>query len=202
VSTRCAGPWGLYGIGGYFRFARCRHFHTTFIRALVVIMLSACSQEPAGQESGDSKIVPREEPDAGDLPLEYVFIPDDSFTTSVEIVVPTDALAGEWIPVSAKRRSGPWKRVMRKEVPPGEAWLASQPREFEPEVAQNVTWVTEPPLAAIFDVRSIEEVRREGVWTKRKAMFAKPGIYQIWAQNGFPSRAKSNVVTIRVRSEQ
>jgi hypothetical protein len=178
-----------------------RDLHAIVVRTfLALIMLSACSQEPAGQESGISKIVPREEPDAGDPPSEYVFIPDDDFTTSVEIVVPTDALAGEWIPVGAKRRSGPWKRVTRKEVPPGKPSLTSQPREFEPEVARNVTWLTEPPFAAIFDIPSIEEIRREGVWTKRKAMFAKPGIYKIWAENGFPSRAKSNVVTITVRS--
>src|SRR5258707_13007314 len=129
-------------------------------------------------------------------PSEYVFIPDDNFTTSVEIVVPTDALVGEWIPVSAKRWSGPWKRVTLKDVPPDRPWLTSQPGEFEPEVARNVTWLTEPPLAATFDALSDEDIRREGVWTKRKAMFAKPGIYKIWAQNGFPSRAKSNVVTI------
>src|SRR5258708_37396345 len=97
------------------------HLRAILLRtSLAFIMLSACSQES--------------------VPPEYVFIPDDNFSTSVEIVVPTDALAGEWIPVSAKRWSGPWKRVIRKEVPPDKLWFKSQPPGFQPEVAENLAW--------------------------------------------------------------
>jgi hypothetical protein len=41
----------------------------------------------------------------------FVFVPAENFSASVEIVVPTEAEAGEWIPLRAKRWSGPWKGV-------------------------------------------------------------------------------------------
>src|SRR5262245_3457907 len=106
-------------------FARKRHLA---LALLPFLLLVACSEPPSN----------------------LVFVPGYDFSVSVEIALQTEAVAGEAIKVSAKRTSGPWKRVRQAEVPTGAMWLARQPLEVEPEVAENVWWETDPPRAARF----------------------------------------------------
>lgn len=158
-----------------------RHLAVT----LLPLLLLACSEQPGdGEEAGD-----------GTAPTGFVFVPGDDFSVSLEIAVQAEAAAGEWITVSAKRRSGPWKRVKHTETPKGGIWFTSRPRELEPEVAENVWWETEPSFSARFGT-----LPGRG-WMPRTAMFAEPGTYKIWALT-LPGRTKSNVVTVTVRSNK
>ena len=122
---------------------------------------------------------------------EYVYVPADNYVISVEIALPAEARAGEWTALSAQRRSGPWKRVRRTEAPAGFVPFGKPPPEFESEVADNLFWMTEPP-GARFDVPAMQPHRRF-------VLFPKPGTYQVWARSAYPTDAKSNVVTVRVR---
>jgi len=130
--------------------------------------LHACSQEP-----------------------EFVYVPAQDYVTSVEISAPAEARAGDWVVLSAQRRSGPWQRVRRGAAPPGFVPFERPPPEYEPEVADNLFWMTDPP-GARFDLPS-------GTDHKRRVRFEKPGAYQVWARSAYPSDAKSNVVTISVK---
>jgi hypothetical protein len=125
----------------------------------------------------------------------FVFVPAENFSASVEIVVPTEAVAGEWISLRAKRRSGPWKRVFVV-LPPDEPWLSEQPPELESEVSRAVFWETDPPLSARCSFPVGDDTR-----STQTAMFTKPGVYKIWAVSFLPW-AKSNVVTVTVRSNK
>lgn len=143
--------------------------------ALFPFLLMACS-EPPGEE---------------------VFVPADDFSVSLEIVVQAEAIAGKPFLVSAKRRSGPWKRVRRTEIPRGTMPFAftTKPPELEPEVAENVHWYTDPPVSGLLG--SLPGC----CWLPRTATFAVPGTYKIWAVT-MPRGVKSNVVTVTVRSNK
>jgi len=108
-------------------------------------------------------------------PGEEVLVPGDQFSVSLEIAVQTEAIAGEAFLVSAKRRSGPWKRVKRSEVRTGVMAFPTKPPELEPQVAENVFWETEPTRSARFGTLS------GCCWLPRTATFAAPGTYKIWA---------------------
>jgi hypothetical protein len=135
-----------------------------------LMALAACSPEPES---------------------EYVYVPADDYVISVQIIVPGEARVGEWIPLSAERRSGPWKRVRRAEAPPGFEPFGRPPAVHEAEVADNLDWLTDPP-GARFDLPPLDGHRR-------KVRFDRPGTYQVWARNAYPTDAKSNVVTVTVR---
>lgn len=140
------------------------------MRAWVVALagLCGCSQEP-----------------------EFVYVPAENYVISVEIAVPPQAQSGEWVPLSAQRRSGPWKRVRREESPAGFVPFERPPPEFESEVADNLHWMSDPP-GAQFDLPA-------GADHRRKVRFDRPGTYQLWARSAYPTDAKSNIVTITVR---
>jgi len=138
--------------------------------ALVLAGLCACSQAP--------------EP-------EFVYVLADNYVISVEISVPDEGRVGEWIPLSAQRRAGPWKRVKRAEAPPTVVPFGRPPPEYEAEVADGLHWMSDPP-GARFDLPPLEG-------RKRKVRFDKPGTYQLWASEAYPTDAKSNVVTVRVK---
>jgi hypothetical protein len=134
------------------------------------VTLVACSQDP---EPG------------------YVYVPAEGYVISVEITVPGEARVGEWLQLSAQRRSGPWKRVKRAQAPAGFVPFEKPPPELEREVADNLHWMTDP-AGARFDIPY-------GASHGRAVQFEKPGTYQVWARNAYPSDAKSNVVTVRVK---
>src|SRR5438093_13750852 len=85
-------------------------------------------------------------------PPEFVFVPAENYKISVEIEVPQEAVVGEWISLRARRRSGQWKRVKYAEVIPDTPWFTKPPPAYEGEVADNLTWLTEPPGVARFDI--------------------------------------------------
>ena len=122
---------------------------------------------------------------------EYVYVPADDYVISVQISLPAEARAGEWTRLSAQRRSGPWKRIRRDEAPAGFVPFVKPPPELESEVADNLFWMTDPP-GARFDVPAMQPHHRF-------VLFPKPGTYQVWARNAYPTDAKSNVVTVNVR---
>lgn len=130
--------------------------------------LHACSQEP-----------------------EFVYVPAEDYVIAVEISLPAEARAGEWVTLSAQRRAGPWKRVPRADAPAGVVPFKRPPPQFEAEVADNLHWITEP-ASARFDIPN-------GTSHVRKVRFDEPGTYQVWARNAYPTDAKSNVVTVTVR---
>lgn len=123
---------------------------------------------------------------------EFVYVLGDNYTISVQVSAPGEARVGEWVPLSAQRRSGPWKRVRRGSAPQGVVPFGKPPPAFEPEVAASVHWRTEPSGVARFDVPQLPTDRRQ-------VQFLKPGTYQVWAFNAYPTDAKSNVVTVTVR---
>lgn len=118
-------------------------------------------------------------------------MPADDYVISVQISLPAEARAGEWTRLSAQRRSGPWKRIRRDEAPAGFVPFVKPPPELESEVADNLFWMTDPP-GARFDVPAMQPHHRF-------VLFPKPGTYQVWARNAYPTDAKSNVVTVNVR---
>ena len=126
---------------------------------------------------------------------EHVYVPADDYRVVVTIVVPEKAKAGEWIPLKASRKSGPWKKISTRDLPPDVRWFVRPPPQFEDEVADNLTWLTDPPQVARFDVPTPSEAMNH----ERKVRFSKPGTYKIWGDNAYPTSSKSNVVTIRVR---
>jgi hypothetical protein len=159
--------------------------------ALALVVLSACSEEQAhcpGAPTTLHSIV-----DLG--ATAFVFVPDENFSVSVEIVAPTETVAGEWIPLRAKRRSGPWKRI-RAVLPVDQPWFLSQPPELENEVSKGVFWETDPPRSAHCGFPLGGHTGET-----QTAMFAKPGLYKIWAVSASPW-AKSNVITVSVYSNR
>lgn len=122
---------------------------------------------------------------------EFVYVPAEDYVIAVEISLPAEARAGEWVTLSAQRRTGPWKRVPRADAPAGFVPFERPPPQFEAEVADNLHWITEP-AGARFDIPN-------GASHARKVRFDEPGTYQVWARNAYPTDAKSNVVTVTVR---
>jgi hypothetical protein len=151
--------------------------------ALLMLLLFACSQEPSASKGED---VTRPE---------FVYVPAENYKISVDIAVPREAVAGEWITLRATRTSGPWKLIKASELAPGTTWFIKPPPEHEREVADNLRWLTEPPGAARFDVpvHAIGPISHE-----RKAVFRKPGTYRLRAHNAYPTEAESNSIMITV----
>ena len=116
---------------------------------------------------------------------EMVFIPAESYACTVRIAVPTEATAGEWIPLKASRTSGPWRQVKRSEVPEGTKFYLKSPPGVEDDVQANVNWQTDPPNAAQFNLPAVAESALSGV-RERQAVFSQPGVYKIWAVNVSP----------------
>ena len=158
--------------------------------ALVALLLVACSEQPAPCTAAPTVMTRLVNVGA----TEFVFVPAENFSASVEIVAPAEAVTGEWITLLAKRRSGPWKQVLAV-LPPDEPWSLQQPPELENEVSRSVFWETDPPFSARCGVPLYDHTPG----TTQTAMFAKPGLYKIWAVSLFP-QAKSNVVTVSDRA--
>ena len=126
---------------------------------------------------------------------DYVFVPAENYKLSVQVVVPTTAFVNEWIPLKASRSSGPWTRVRRADLPPESRWFAEPPPSFEPEVADNLDWLTDPPGAGRYDLPTAATAGRTN---ERKVIFSKPGVYFVWGESAYPTKGKSNVATITI----
>ena len=95
---------------------------------------------------------------------ERVFVPGKSFKHSVEISTQQGGIAivhvGEWLSLSARRSTGPWVEVGRESLGPEGCWVAAAPSLVEDEVADNVTWSTEPKGVAEFNLRLLPDHSR------------------------------------------
>jgi hypothetical protein len=128
-------------------------------------------------------------------PPEYVYIPAEDYSISVEIRVPKTGTINEWIPLRASRRSGPWKRVRSSEISAETKWYSAPLPAFEEEVADNLDWSIDPPQLAQLDVTPIFPGH------VRAIRFKAPGVYTLQARNAFPTQAESNVVSIRIDTD-
>jgi hypothetical protein len=127
---------------------------------------------------------------------QFVYVPSTEIEVRVRIAAPEKVRQGEPVRLHATKESiGEWKRIRYTELPPNARWFARPWPAHEAEVAANLTWKTDPPMAARYDVglRSLE------LGMQREAVFKAPGTFKIWALNATPYPAKSNVVTVDVR---
>src|SRR5215472_1253807 len=108
----------------------------------------------------------------------YPYVPADGYSCSVKISLSKEAKVGEWIPLKASRRSGPWRQVKRSEVTDEAKAFPKRPPEFEDDVQANLRWLTDPPNVAQFNVATLEDIERNPL--ERKVRFNQPGVYKIW----------------------
>jgi hypothetical protein len=124
----------------------------------------------------------------------YMYVAAEGFASVVTATAPPTARVGEWVLLSATRRSGPWNPVRREEVRPEEISMF-EPPIFEREVAANLSWTIDPPGLATFNIR--DEIAGMDP-SARCVMFDAPGVYKLKGYSAFPYGALSNEVTIRV----
>jgi hypothetical protein len=131
-------------------------------------------------------------------PPDRVFVPGSPFTHIIDVRTAQGATAtvktGEWLTLHARRRTGPWTEVDRKSLGQDGCWVARPPPADEPEVADNVTWSTDPLKAGEFD----GGLREDHV---RRVRFAAPGRYVLKAASSTwcSSQADSNTLVVVVR---
>jgi len=131
-------------------------------------------------------------------PPDRVFVPGSPFTHIVEVQTAQGATAavkvGEWLTLHARRRTGPWTEVDRKSLGQDGCWVAPPPPAEEPEVANNVTWSTDPLEAREFD----DGLRQDHV---RRVRFSAPGRYVLKATSATycSAKADSNTLVVVVR---
>jgi hypothetical protein len=126
-----------------------------------------------------------------------VYIPGPDYHLELTIRMPQTAKVGEWFPLEATRKSGPWVAVDPSAVPAGVTPLRKPPPEIDNQVASNLSWDVEPKGAAETSVpKSLAEARAGAL--RRSMRFTRSGEYKVSATTAFPTPGKSNVVTIRV----
>jgi hypothetical protein len=126
----------------------------------------------------------------------YLYVPGEGYSCTVNISLPNEAKVGEWIPLKASRRCGPWRQVRRSEVTDEAKAYPKQPPEFENDVEANLRWLTDPPNVGRFNVATAEDITRNPL--ERKVRFNQAGVYKIWAITAYPTTATSNVETITI----
>lgn len=126
-------------------------------------------------------------------PNGYTYVPAEGFASIVTILAPSTARVGEWAPLHATRRSGPWNLVRREEVRPEEMNMVD-PKILEWGVAGSLSWNVDPPGTAQFNTHHIPGAHPDARWV----VFSEPGIYQLQGFSAYPLPVQSNVITIRV----
>ena len=130
----------------------------------------------------------------------YPSVPAPSYACVVTLTVPKEGVVGEWIPLKASLTNGPWIQVRRRDVPAGSIAWPKQPPSFQEEVAASLTFVTDPPGAARFNVPTMRSVQNDPFG--RQVIFSQPGVYKIWGISGYPTVSTSSVETITIRVRQ
>ena len=131
-------------------------------------------------------------------PPERVFVPGSPFTHIVEARtaqgVTADIKMGEWLDLHARRRTGPWTEVDRKSLGPDGCWVGSAPPSEELEVADNVSWSSDPLKTGEFE----DGLRPDRV---RRVRFSAPGRYVLRATSSTwcSPKVNSNILVIVVR---
>ena len=135
-------------------------------------------------------------PDPDEVP-EQVYVPASDYAQSLSIAMLGDSThpprAGEWVTLTAQRRTGPWRLVSRDSANLEQCWWRRPPDASEPEVAANVHWRATPAVDATFDDPEPPEM-------KRRVRFARAGTYTLTAEShGCPhSLASRDTITIVV----
>lgn len=121
----------------------------------MTVVLAACTSEP-----------------------ERVFVPGGSFEHQVEVSTSQGAAAtvhvGEDLVLHARRLSGPWKEVARKDLAQDACWVGGPPERVEREVADNIQWIVSPEGQATFNL----DLREDHTRTVR---FSEAGRYELRA---------------------
>ena len=129
-------------------------------------------------------------------PPESVFVPAPSFTLTLAARTSLgDApllRVGEPLTLFVRRASGPWVEVGGEAATAGECWWVRPPPDVEPEVADNVRWLVDPPGAAEFNVAYRADHTRE-------VRFERPGDYLLVATEAGSCGDLSTPDTLRVR---
>jgi hypothetical protein len=128
------------------------------------------------------------------------YVPGNGYSCTVAISVTNQAVVGEWIPLQASRASGPWVQVPRAQVTNLAVAFPTAPPALQPNVQAELTWQTDSPDATRFNVATLQSVSTNPYG--REVVFSQPGVYRIWAVNGYPTLATSAVQTITVRAKQ
>ncbi len=121
------------------------------------------------------------------------YIPDSAFQITVTIDAPQRGKVDQWIPLHAARKSGPWKKVARSQVPTGVLPLPEPPLPVEDNVQNNLRWVVDPPDTGRFNLPGSDTDV-----TTRAVKFAKPGTYKLTGYSSFPAAAQSNTISIEI----
>lgn len=127
----------------------------------------------------------------------HPYVPGPGYSCVVTLTLPKEGIAGEWIQVKASLTNGPWVQMRRRDVADGAVAWPDQPPAFEQEVAASLTWFTEPPGAARFDVGTVQSIQSNPYG--RQVMFNQPGTYRIWGVSAYPTVATSTIETITNR---
>jgi hypothetical protein len=147
--------------------------------------LSAC-QRNNGEQPPDPVDPP---------PPEWVYIPSPDLRVEVTIDLPLRVKIGQTLRIRAKRETfGSWLRVRHATLPPDARWFTSPWPAVEPEVAANLAWKTDPPLAMRFDTG----LQSAGLGMEREGVFKAAGRFDVWALTATPIPGKSNVLRIEV----
>jgi hypothetical protein len=124
------------------------------------------------------------------------YVPGPGFTQELEISLELpetgEVAAGEWVDLSASRRSGPWvlRDTLATERPLCER---ISPATDEFEVSEKVSWRVEPPGQVSFGNARPPRLNRQ-------IRFNSPGRYQVWATSeGCGEPFVSNRVEVVVR---
>ena len=127
----------------------------------------------------------------------HPYVPGPRYSCVVTLTVPKEGIVGDWIPLKASLTNGPWMQVRRRDVADGAVAWPKQPPPFEQEVAASLTWFTEPPAVARFNVPTMQSVQSDPYG--RQVMFSQPGTYKIWGVSAYPTVSTSSVETITIR---
>ena len=127
---------------------------------------------------------------------EAVYVRDDLFSQSLTIGISQQVIAVDsWYELSAQRKTGPWKKIGRSDLPKGQCWIVRPPPEKEEGVTNNVKWVCEP-------ANHVEYSIPQNPFTEpRKVKFKAAGRYRLkavsasWCAEPF----ESNIIEIEVR---
>lgn len=124
----------------------------------------------------------------------YKYVRAEGFASIVIISAPATARVGQWVPLKATRRSGPWNLVRQEDVRPEEIALF-EPVTAEAEVAGNLSWTVDPPGSCAFNTDSVAGLDSGA----RAVKFDAPGVYKLKGYSAFPLPVYSNEVTIEVK---
>lgn len=161
----------------------------------LAFLLISCIGVVACDRANRPRVQPSQLALPEEKPPEFAYIPSSDVQVVVHISSKNKGSVGEWMTLSASRRtSGEWRKVPFSSINQDKPWLSIPPPSFEPEVAANIGWTIDPPNLAEFD----SGYRSADLGEKRQVRFKAPGRYKIQGLDRTLSNSKSNVITITI----